>query len=52
MFREVTLEMMVDESVRTRLLGDVVVMERDYRQQLATRSRDPPASSGGDYSAL
>lgn len=37
-FKEVTLEMTVDESVGTRLQDDVAVMkERDYRQTCSNR---------------
>ncbi|XP_042372212.1 N-acetyltransferase 9-like, partial [Plectropomus leopardus] len=37
-FREVTLEMAVDESVRTRLLEDTSHMkDRDYRQTCSNR---------------
>lgn len=37
-FKEVTLELAVDEQVRTRLLEDVLVMkERDYRQTCGSR---------------
>uniref|UniRef100_A0A3Q3X8P0 Alpha/beta-tubulin-N-acetyltransferase 9 n=1 Tax=Mola mola TaxID=94237 RepID=A0A3Q3X8P0_MOLML len=36
-FREVTLEMTVDESVRMRLLETVVLQERDYRQTCTNR---------------
>lgn len=37
-FKEVTLEMTVDESVRTRLLDDVTYMkERDYRQTCSNK---------------
>lgn len=37
-FKEVTLEMAVDESVRTRLLDDAAdVKERDYRQTCSDR---------------
>ncbi|XP_036938363.1 N-acetyltransferase 9 [Acanthopagrus latus] len=40
-FKEVTLEMTVDESVRTRLLEDMAdVKERDYRQTCSDR-REP-----------
>ncbi len=37
-FKEVTLEMTVDESVRTKLLDDTTDMkERDYRQTCSNR---------------
>lgn len=37
-FKEVTLELAVDEPVRTRLLEDMLVMkERDYRQTCSSR---------------
>ncbi|XP_049916129.1 N-acetyltransferase 9 [Epinephelus moara] len=39
-FKEVTLEMTVDESVRTRLLDDTADMkERDYRQACSDRQK-------------